>query len=251
MLYHEEIQTIYKNHFLTSRRDMGAVRKLRGNIDVIVFFVNDSRSTWTDSARQKYRAVQKEAMQLLQRDARSRGVSLQIRNAYVDAAVSMNCTREQREVWSKAIISKYGVPDLPAYQRRHKAVKGCAEAPILFVFNKPFRSSTVCVDWETRMYGEMSIISFECTARTILHELLHQFGAMDLYYPDEVHNLIQRMGYESIMAISHSMHIDSLTSYLIGWTEQISDGAAKILEKTTHLTRAEMEAEAQRQFRKA
>ena len=247
---HEDIQSVFRNHYFTSYRDMGGVRRLVGNIDVIVFFVNDSRSTWTESAKQKYRAVQKEAMQHILRSARSLGVNLQIRNAYVDAALSMNCTRENWDVWSKAIISKYGAADIPTYQRRHKAVKGCTEAPILFVFNKPFRSSSVQVDWERRMYGELSIISFECTARTIVHELLHQFGAMDLYYPDEVHNLIQRMGYESIMAISHSMHIDSLTSYLIGWTEEISDGAAKILERTRHLTREKMEAAIQRQYQK-
>ena len=238
MMYHEEIERVYKNHVLTSLRDVGEVRKLTGNIDVIVFFVNDSRSIWTDSAKQKYRAMHKEAMQYLLHTARDRGVRLQIRNAYVDASVSMDCHRDRYEQWSKVILGKYGAEDIPSYQRRHKAKMGCAEVPILFVFNKPFISCAVYADRAAPGVGEMSILSGpECSPFTIVHELLHQFGAVDLYYPEPLRTLVQRMGYKSVMASGRDMDIDSLTAYLIGWTEAISDGAAKLLEKTAYLTR--------------
>ena len=213
---HEEIQRIYKNHYFTSRRDMGGVKKLVGSVDVIVFFVNDSRSTWTLRAKEKYKASQKEAMQYVLKNARAKGVALSIRNAYVDATVPINCTTENYPTWSKTIISKYGSPDIPSYQIKHESVKRCTEAPILFVFNKPFRSGAIAVDFPARMQGEMSIISSQADTHTIVHELLHQFGAADLYYPAEVDRLIKRMGYSSIMATRRSMLIDSLTSYLIG-----------------------------------
>jgi len=248
---HEDIQRIYRNHYLISRRDMGSVRQLVGSIDVIVFFVNDSQSTWTDYAKQQYRAVQKEAMQKILQAARTRGVSLQIRNAYVEATVSMNCTLERYDVWTNAVIRKYGVPDIPAYQRKHKAVKQCMEAPILFVLNKPFLCSTAASDWETRQNAELSVISSQYSTCAIMHELLHQFGAMDLYYPDEVRNLIHRMGYESVMYNSNSTYIDSLTAYLIGWTAEIDGSAVKILERTKHLTKADMLAAARRQYQKS
>ena len=57
---HEEIQRIYKNHYFLSFKDMGGVKQLTGNVDVLVFFVSDVRSKWTDSAKKKYRAVQKD-----------------------------------------------------------------------------------------------------------------------------------------------------------------------------------------------
>lgn len=234
---HEEIQRIYKNHCLTAHRDMGGVRQLVGSVDVIVFFVSDSRSSWTDQAKKQYRAVQKAAMQTILSAARMQGVSLQIRNAYVDAYVPTNCTRDNYAVWSKTIISKYGSPDIPAYQLKHEAVKQCTEAPIIFVFNKPFRSCAVTVDWATRMHGEMSIISSQYSAYTIIHELLHQFGAVDLYYPKELHRLVQRIGYKSVMGTYGNTKIDSLTAYLIGWTDEIDASAALILEKTKHFTR--------------
>jgi len=247
---HEDIERIYKNHFFTAHRNMGGVRELVGSLDVIVFFVNDSQSTWTDYAKRKYRKVQKAAMQELLRTARSKGVALTIRNAYVDASVSMCCTRDNFQVWSKEIISKYGTPDIPAYQRRHEAVKQCTEVPILFVFNKPFRSNAVMVDWKTRMVGEMSIISAPCTVHTIIHELLHQFGAVDLYYPREVKDLVQRLNYESVMATATSTYIDSLTAYLTGWTKEIDTSAVYILERTKHLTREAMIEAIQREYTK-
>ena len=248
-MWHDDIQRKYKNHYFTSFRNMGGVKEFTGSVDVVVFFVNDSRSTWTEAARQRYRTVQKAAMKMLLEEARKRGVSLVIRNAYVDATVPMNCTRENKYIWSKSILRRYGVTDIPGYQSKHEAAKHCTEVPILFVFNKPFRSSAVTVDWPTRMYGEMSLISSEYDVHTIAHELLHQFGAVDLYYPDEVYRIVQRIGYDSIMASHASVHIDSLTAYLIGWTDHIDSAAAAIFEHTKHLTREHMLAEIQRQYR--
>ena len=250
-MWHDDIQRKYKNHYFTSFRNMGGVKEFSGSVDVIVFFVNDSRSTWTEAARQRYRTVQKAAMKMLLDEARKRGVSLTIRNAYVDATVPMNCTRDNKDIWSKSIISRYGVADIPSYQSRHEAAKHCTEAPILFVFNKPFRSSAVPVDWLSRLHGEMSLISSDCDVHTIAHELLHQFGAVDLYYPAEVYRIVQRIGYDSIMATHNSTNIDSLTAYLIGWTDHIDSAAAAILEQTKHLTREYMIEEIRRQYQKS
>lgn len=249
-MHHAEIQRIYRNHYFTSFRNAGGVKQFSGSVDVIVFFVSDNHSTWTESDKQRYRKTQKAAMKLLLDEARKRGVSLCIRNAYVDAAIAMNCTRHNEAVWSKAIINRYGASDIPAYQRTHEAVNRCSEAPILFVFNKSFRSSAVSVDRQSSAFGELSVISSDCGVHTIAHELLHQFGAVDLYYPAEVLKTVQQMGYDSIMAAHSSTHIDSLTAYLIGWTDEIDTAAARILDCSRHLTREYMIAEIQRQFQK-
>ncbi len=244
---HEDIQRIYKDHFFTYRRNMGRVRTLTGSLDVIVFFVNDIQTVWTDRAKAQYKATQKSAMQFVLRNARQRGIPLQIRNAYVDATVRMVCTPDNFQTWSKSIIQKYGTSDVFSYQQKHEQVKRCTEAPILFVLNKPFRSSAISTDWQSRMYGEFAIISSQCTEHTIVHELLHQFGAMDLYYPREVQSLVERMNYTSVMG-SHSMYIDSLTAYLIGWTDEIDAATVQFLEKTKYLTREYMFEAARKEY---
>ena len=218
---------------------------------MIVFFVSDTQRIWTDSARKRYRTAQKTAMQTLLRAARKWDVDLQIRNAYVDVTLPMICMPDNYDVWSKNIISKYGTLDIPAYQRKHEAVKQCTEAPIIFVLNKPFRSRAVTVDWLTRMHGEMSLISSDYDVHTIMHELLHQFGAMDLYYPKKVSDLVKQMGYKSVMHIHSSTDIDSLTAYLVGWTDEIDTHAAIILDRTKHYTREDIAAFIREKYQKA
>lgn len=148
-------------------------------------------------------------------------------------------------------MKKYGKPTIPEFQRYYKAAKQCDEAPIIFVLNKPFRSRAVTLDFDSTTRGEMSLLSSEYDQRTIIHELLHQFGAVDLYYPQEVHNLIQSMRYDSIMAISHSMNIDSLSAYLIGWTNWLDAPAVKILDRTKHLTRDDIIKAINREYGRA
>ena len=247
---HQEIQTYYKNHYFSSHRDMGCVKRLVGLVDVVVIFVNDSQSKWTELAQRQYRSTQHSAMQYILKTAHSRGVKLRIRNAYLTANVSLACGRDNYAQWTQAITTQFGSPDLPSFQRSFKAKHLCDEAPVLFVFNRTFRSNALSADWECRMAGEMARISAPAKERTIVHELLHQFGAVDLYYPDEVHTMIQNMRYNSVMAWSTSMEIDSLTSYLIGWSDSINVAAEQILSRTSHFTRDYMFAAIKREYQR-
>ena len=51
----DEIQRLYKNHAFLAHRDMGGVRQLTGTVEVIVFFVSERGSRWTEAAKQRYR----------------------------------------------------------------------------------------------------------------------------------------------------------------------------------------------------
>ena len=245
---HEEIQRVYPNHYYLSHKNMGGAGRLVGKVDVIVFFVNDSRSAWTERSKMKYRETQKAAMQYILKNARSKGVDLQLRNAYIDTTVPMECTLNNYREWSQAVMANFKKSSILSFQQNYKAAHQCAEAPIIFVLNKPFRSSAVSARWETRLNGEMSILSSNFDMRTIVHELLHQFGAVDFYYPKEVSDLLQRMRYSSVMGAITGLTIDSLTSYLIGWTQEIDAPAVKILEHTKHFTREYMNAVIRREY---
>ena len=72
------------------------------------------------------------------------------------------------------------------------------------------------------------------TSFTIEHELLHQFGAVDLYYPKEVVEIAKLFLPKSIM--NDGYEIDPLTEYLIGWKESLSYNAALFLARTQHFT---------------
>ena len=234
---HEEIQRRYPNHLYLSYRDAGGIKRLVGDIIVIVFFVDDAESRWTEMDIQKYKDTQNQAMHWLMQEALLHGVRLRLRNAYAHLTVDMDCERDNRDEWRAAVIRQYGKETLQEYQAYYEAKYHCDEAPIMFAFNKPFRSYAVSTYAEAQQYSEMSTIASDFDVDTIIHELLHQFGARDLYFPQVVRDLVTIMGYKSVMASGNSCEVDSLSAYLIGWTDEIDDGAVQILEATKHITR--------------
>jgi len=83
----------------------------------------------------------------------------------------------------------------------------------------------------------------DSSEKTIIHELLHQFGAPDYYYPKAVKSLADKYFPQSIMTSGTGIVIDSLTSYLIGWSDSIDRNAATVLELTKQITYADIDKE--------
>ena len=233
---HAEIQNRYKNHIFLSYRETGGSRSLTGDVIVIVFFVNDSCSQWTEAAKNNYIAKHVSAMRILVNSAYKANVQLEIRNAYADLQVDMDCTLDNYSEWSKRIISQYRNENILEFQKYYKEKYGCKECPVIFAFNKPFRDYSVSTNTKTQKYDELSVVSSDSGERTIIHELLHQFGARDLYFPQELREMIVKMGYLSIMSADSSFCFDSLTSYLIGWSDEIDNSGVRILETMKHYT---------------
>ena len=71
---------------------------------------------------------------------------------------------------------------------------------------------------------------------SILHEVLHVFGAADLYYPPQVAQAAGRILGESVMMNSDCQVLDDLTKYLIGWHRQPTAKARQLLMATAGIT---------------
>ena len=247
---HEDIQRIYSKHILLANRNEGGVKRLAGDVVVVVFFVNDAESRWTQRDKQLYRSKLEEAFRFIVSSAKKRGVRLRMRIACGDATVNQKCDPRNYTDWSKKIIQNHRFGNVLQYQNGYKAHYGCDEAPVFFVFNKDFRSFASMADAASRGCDELSIISSYVEPSVIAHELLHQFGANDFYYIDEIKDFLRQRQYSSVMGPRQEMYIDSLTAYLIGWTSEISSDAVGILERTKHITRAEMVARMEAEWRK-
>ena len=61
----QEILQKYKDHFFISYKNMGGSKKLVGNVAVVVFFVDDTKSDWTAAEKEDYKKTMKEAMRFL------------------------------------------------------------------------------------------------------------------------------------------------------------------------------------------
>ena len=233
---HDEIQRKYNNHVFLQKKSKGITKELKGDVIVIVLFVNDENSKWTQSDIDANKQVYNSAFSLLLNLAENRNVNLQLRKAFQEITLPLVCTRENRQAWSKAIAELYNRSSLTEFQEYYKKKYKCDEAPIMIAFNKDFRSYAMSDVGSKYTMDEYSAIKSNCSPRTIIHELLHQFGAVDFYFPEEVRSLMKKLRYKSVMNCDNSNCIDILTAYLIGWTAHIRDEEIVILEGTKHFT---------------
>ena len=67
---------------------------------------------------------------------------------------------------------------------------------------------------------------------TIAHELLHQFGAIDFYFPREIEAIAKKYIGDSIMCNSSVDTVDDLTAYLVGWKDTVSENSYLFLKET-------------------
>ena len=112
------------------------------------------------------------------------------------------------------------------------------------VFDKYDRSfSQVRMDYTDKEENEECSTIFrdgrKYSYHTIMHELLHQFGAIDLYYPKTVSRWSKQLLGKSIMREYDGTIVDELTAYLIGWIDSVSEETFAFLQNTAAITSKE------------
>lgn len=239
----QEIQSKYANHILLDSRRRGETKVLAGDVMVIVVFVNDPVSRWTERAKKDFCWNYFSAMKKIEAAARPYGVKLKLMNAFDEVELTMNCTMDNISAWTTQVVSKKGHTSIQSMQKDYKRLYNSDETPIVFAFNRKFRSYAQSADAMHPYGNEFCVASLDGSEKTIIHELLHQFGAEDLYYPEQIRAVADRYFPHSVMGGSVGDEIDPLTAYLIGWRENIDARVEKVLELTKHITYAHIQAE--------
>ena len=100
--------------------------------------------------------------------------------------------------------------------------------PFLFVFNTSYRNITYSANllhpnWQEEFsiyYGQQPMRD-----NMIVHELMHQYGAVDLYDlgSEGVEEISEQIFPDSVMLKQEGTEIDELTAYLIGWIDDPSE----------------------------
>lgn len=178
-------------------------------------------------------------------DSKCDGVSMEFLAVYADKCVSRAVEPPKApRLWIDEIFGTSGIVE---DQGRFRTAIECDESPIIFAFNKEFRSCAHMSEGQPnvgRNHPEWSMVSYQqsederVTVHTIVHELLHQFGAPDLYYPKRVTEAAEKCLGESIM--NRGMAIDDLTRVSIGWRDKLTDKAIAFLEATKGVTEAQV-----------
>lgn len=239
----KEDEKYWKENYVISGRNCGNIGKMKGNIQLICVFVNDSHSSWSSSEiEEMYNGLWKDTAYLEAQAARY-GTYLKFSSAYFISTVPAN----QEDRWLDYLLeTQFGSPthDLAAVENYYARSGGYNDCPMLFYFNKPGRCYS---HMATRPYYEHSAeyaVYFPSTMsqdRSPAHELYHLFGAIDLYYPDRVAAAARKHFPKSSMLIG-GREIDDLTAYLIGWTDRYSQEAVSFLKDIQGVTRDDVDA---------
>ena len=209
-----------------------------------VYMIDDASSCWDEPAADKFVKAVKSVAGRLVSEATSEGVYAEISIMPARKKVSTDAVpNDRRNDWVKEIFGADFPSEIVADQARFRKALGCDESPIVFVFNKDFRSCALTatnhgVSEGSRNQQEWSMVAFLDSdfENTLTHELLHLFGAIDLYYPENLKQIGKKFLPGSIMCDGRV--IDDLTRYLIGWKRQLKDDspAWKFLDETKSIT---------------
>lgn len=242
-----ETPSAHEAHYFLGSRNAGASKRLCGNVVIVNFLVNDGAgSEFTAGEQEDFRSLVVAALQKLKRAAGAAGVPLTLR--YVNYPIEIpERARYQSFDWIRSIPRQFGKKSIEELQRYFEEAYGCDEAPVMMIVDRNARSYAYKTGYANRSEEETSVIfsdqrdrPIDCRARTYLHELLHQFGASDLYYPALIDGTAKRYFPNSIMRGGDE--VDELTAYLIGWTDTPSAMARRFLEETLALDESSVRA---------
>ena len=232
-----------RNNYYLGMRDTGASRKLTGNVVVIHVLVNDMMSNWMYPIHVSEYQMAAAQMEMTFSNA-SYGSPHRpyMRSVYLQ--INLPMVADQSGMWINYAFASLGFPNAAAMQYYYESMYNCDEAPIIFAFNRPMRSfASANNDRSYFRQDEFSAVfrhtSYAFESRVLVHELLHQFGAIDYYYPQITVYAAQRYFPNSIMYTTGN-EIDDLTRYLIGWTNELSDKAVAFLRDTMSVNDAVM-----------
>ena len=222
----------YEDHVLTQSRDEGSCKMLAGEVEMVVLCVSIPQADWDMQERSALQVQVEKAADELEREAAGYGVALEIIPEYHE--VSVDAPGELDSDWVEDLIKQ--VTTL----RSRRTYKHWRSSPLLLCFDHAGRAYA-----QTRFGNNLEfLVLFEDEqAEVIRHETLHLFGAEDLYIHQTVKEAAQTYYPGSIMLEGRADGtVDSLTAYLIGWTDTLDPTAEQFLAQTQHLTQEELYA---------
>lgn len=227
----------FKNHYLLQTRGTGLSRRMRGKVLVELIYVSDANSSWTQDEKTGFRNALSTAMKLLYSQAVAAGVNVHfsaLANDYFFSreTAPSNISNVPRFVFND-YLKKQGFSDIDSFVRSRKTAYNMDEVTVILAIDEKFRPQAI---HSLSSDVEYALLPKVIDVPTIAHEVLHTFGASDLYFPYHISELAMKYFPQSIMLGEDRTEVDPLTQFLIGWTDKLSSKACDFLSRTADLT---------------
>ncbi len=227
---------MYENHAFFREVNQGPCRRMRGNVFVEMVFVEDQVNSWTKEEIDAFFPVYKRAVKGLCKQAQASGVELSFTTVISRHRWQgkLDPNRFYADTLPRLKMDYYrslGYGSAEQYTAERKRKYRGDEVAMFFVLERSFRAYA-CNGEDV----EFCVMTNENDEHAVAHELLHLFGAADLYYPYQVYGLTKEYFPNSIMCTSTGMEVDPLTRYLVGWDRKPAPKAEEYLFKVRDYT---------------
>ncbi len=228
--------------------DIGSCRKLVGSVYTLVVFLDDYESSWSDSARSDFYNNRFEpSASYIINEAERRNINLEFnygqystkkdsdKHLVYDGIVanSPNGAINNLDIMSKT-AKALGFTNKDVMHGFLQNYAGTSQVAYILVLNKAGRAYAVSDTTYDGVDSMEFVVAFSASeggnkwvGSSVIHELLHLFGAADLYdttgqYPDR-EKLCKKLYPNDIMRKSatnpETLSIGRLTECLIGWSD--------------------------------
>lgn len=222
-------------HCLKRYKDGGICQALTGKIFWSFVYVDDAESGWSRAEQETQDRTNRRVMQYLKEEGKKEGVSLQMFTKTWTVRVPYAMRQENRSSWTEDFAKTAGFSSFRDLNRSLQKQYPGGQIFFVFLVNKSGRAFASPSVNEGAADAEYCVV-YRGEPGSILHEVLHVFGAADLYYPPQVAQAAGRILGESVMMNSDCQVLDDLTKYLIGWHRQPTAKARQLLMATAGIT---------------
>ena len=218
------------NHAFMKYKNKGICRCLRGDVLIELVFVTDKRTLWLQDEMDDFTDVCRQALGSLcsQASAAKVPLSFSILNGRFETEELIdpdNISAETDRIYS-LYLRQQGFLSCEDYIADRKRTYKVDEAATVLVLERHFRAFA-----RTGDSREYCALTEGDDAHAIAHELLHLFGAVDLYFPYHIYGLTMQYFPTSFMCSYEGNEVDPLTQYLVGWTPTLSPRAREFVEQ--------------------
>ena len=211
-------------HILLNWKDCGPCKRLTGDVEIAVILVSLPDAPWNGPDGNALKENLRLAANAIEKEAAKHGVWLRLSiRCYTAKAARRVDNTEDSVTWAETVLDSDS--SLPAYNRDAYSYDS---RPVVFCLNTPGRAFARM--WSTEAKAEFAVLyGIDGAKTTLSHELLHLYGARDYYLPRELKAAATEHCPDSVMLASGMERpVDSMTAYIVGWTN-VLDAQAKAL----------------------
>ena len=250
-MYRIEDYPQIRDSYYVSDRLAGVYPKLRGKVAVITFFVKSFSGDFSEKTLNQYYRELQTAFSMLEKEAHQRGVFLKLDGYHYHLDMPPDTSPKSGYAVIRSFLSISTLKEAQDYFKKNMDVD---QVSLVVVYDKYDRSFAKQHNFKNSKAVYKLPVIFQgrsgYSAYTIAHELLHQFGAEDLYYPKKICECAEYYLRDSIMGIGKRDVVDDFTAYLIGWKDTVSAKTWHFLNASTWVTKNILEDAMRREWMK-